>query len=151
MLNISRDTELWLAHSARAHAQGIEALYHGTRYPAAILETGALMPAHVGDPLVCFTRSAEEAASWAALPRDNDEGRGAIFVFDRRRIVARHRLFLHKDVFDRAEFEERVWDEIVNLNGALVGFVSQPFPGRSQRERMRVREHIVAMHEFNDW
>jgi len=151
VLNVSDDVELWLARSARAQAQGIEALYHGTRYPAAILEAGALMPAHVGAPVVCFTRSAEEAASWTTLPRDDDEGRGAIFIFDRRRIVARHRLYLHNDLADRAEFEERVWDEIVNLNGALVGLVSEPFASRSQRERVRVREHIVAVHEFNDW
>ena len=78
-------------------------------------------------------------------------GTGAIFIFDRRRIVARHRLYLHNDLADRAEFEERVWDEIVNLNGALVGLVSEPFASRSQRERVRVREHIVAVHEFNDW
>ncbi len=151
MLSIPRDTEFWLARSARAQAQGVDALYHGTRYPAAILEAGALMPARIGDPVVCFSRSAEAAACLAVLPRDDDEGRGAIFIFERRRLMARHRLYLHDDKFDHPEFEERVWDELVNLNGALVGFVSEPFLGRSQRERMRVREHIVAVHEFKDW
>jgi len=57
-------------------------LFHGT-YPKSIACSGMLLFATAGDPVVCFSRSVEVAAYWADMPRDDDEGRGAVFVFDR--------------------------------------------------------------------
>jgi len=58
-------------------------LFHGTRYHTSILRSGMLLFATSGAPVVCFSRSPEVAAYWATLPRDDDEGCGAVFVFDR--------------------------------------------------------------------
>ena len=67
-------------------------LFHGTRYPKSIARSGMLLFATAGDPVVCFSRSVEVAAYWADMPRDDDEGRGAVFVFDRCSLATRYRL-----------------------------------------------------------
>ena len=75
-----RSTEmLSLSAKAREIARGRDALFHGTRYRA-ILASGFLRAAEVGPNCVCFSRSPEVAAFSATLPRDDDEGSGAIFV-----------------------------------------------------------------------
>jgi len=44
------------------------------------------------------------------MPRDDDEGRAAVFVFDRDRLVTKYRL----DLVDAGQYideqEERVWE-----------------------------------------
>lgn len=151
MLRSPQARESWLAEMARNAAVGVDALYHGTRYPAAIIESATLKPAYVGDPVVCFTRSSHEAAKWAMLPRDHDEGRGAIFVFDRQRLLARYRLDQHCGCEGAREYEENVWDRVVRLQDALVSFVSEPFPARTQLQRTGMRAHILALHQFNGY
>jgi hypothetical protein len=125
----------WLAQRARELAAGSNALFHGTRYPNMILTAGALEPDTIGDPAICFTRSPEAAAYWATMERDTDEGRGAIFVFDRARLAMRYRLQLFEDSLNIDECEERVYDRSVELYAALLGFVSQPIPLRMPQDR----------------
>lgn len=70
-----------LATQTRAIAKARNVLYHGTRYTQSILDSGALFRAPIGEQKVCLTRSAEVAAYWAMLRRDDDEGRGSIFIW----------------------------------------------------------------------
>jgi hypothetical protein len=84
------DAERQLAGRAREVAMNRDVLYHGTRYAQSILKTGVLFHSLTGgDPKVCLTRSAEVAASWALVDRDDDEGRGSIFILDRQSLERR--------------------------------------------------------------
>ena len=131
-LKMPTNPQLWLAKRSRSLAVGISPLFHGTRYPNAILESGMLQPSSVGDTVVCFSRSPEEAAFWATLPRDDDEGHGAVMVFDRNRLSMRYRLEIwHDDMAQVDEQEERIWDRDVLLTAGLIGVASHPFSGRS--------------------
>jgi hypothetical protein len=68
-LKLPNDPQLWLANCARELARGRSVLFHGTPFPNAILKSGELrFDESCGDPVVCFTRSPNEAAFWAALP-----------------------------------------------------------------------------------
>jgi hypothetical protein len=136
-LKMPADPRLWLSQRAHDLATAINPLFHGTRYLNAILESGMLVPPEVGDPEVSFSRSPNEAAFWATLPRDDDEGRGAVLVFDRDRLAMRHRLEpVDNAFFDVDEQEERVWERNVLLADGLVGIATQPQPflGRGHRE-----------------
>jgi hypothetical protein len=74
--------EAQLARWAREQGSGSNALFHGTRHLTCILSDGYLKP--TSDPaMVRFSRSADAAAYWAMMERDDDDGRGAILVFDR--------------------------------------------------------------------
>ena len=42
---------------------------------------GVLFCSDPGQPKVSFTRSPEVAAYWALLERNDDEGRGSVFIF----------------------------------------------------------------------
>ena len=139
-LKVPANSRLWLAQRARDLAVGINPVFHGTRYANAILAAGTLVPDRfVGDPVVCFSRSPFEAAFWATLPRDIDEGRGAVLVFDRDRLAMRYRLEpCDNAFFDVDEQEERVWERDIPLSVGLVGIASQRFLSRNQRERLRV-------------
>jgi hypothetical protein len=83
------DPELWLARRARELGAGLSPLFHGTRYASKILDSGTLRWSEVGRQVVCFTKSPEAAAYWATIERDCDDGRGAIFIFDRDRLQHR--------------------------------------------------------------
>jgi hypothetical protein len=85
------EAERRLAGLARKIAMQRDVLYHGTRHAQSILTMGVLFHAERGLQ-VCFTRSAEEAAYWALLERDHDEGRGSIFAFDRRSLQYRYNI-----------------------------------------------------------
>ena len=104
-------------------------LFHGTRYPKSIARSGMLLFATAGDPVVCFSRSVEVAAYWADMPRDDDEGRGAVFVFDRCSLATRYRLEpFHDPIWDTPTFwndemEERVWLTNIPIAPHLIGFV----------------------------
>ena len=67
-------------------------LFHGTRYAELILKTKVLFRTGFSDQKVSLTRSAEVAAYWALLDRDDDEGRGAILIFDRRSLERRYKV-----------------------------------------------------------
>jgi hypothetical protein len=134
------EAERRLANLARKIAMKRDVLYHGTRYAKSILRSGVLFSADRGG--VCFTRSPEEAAYWALLERDNDEGRGAILIFDRQSLRCRYKVEPHHDpIWDtdtncRDELEEAVWGDIINIGKHLVGFVSDPAVQSSARLRI---------------
>jgi hypothetical protein len=104
-------------------------LFHGTRYPASIERSGVLLFATSGDPVISFSRSPEVAAYWADVPRDDDEGRGAVFVFNRQSLAARYRIEpFHDPIWDtptslKDEMEERVWLTNIVVAPHLIGFV----------------------------
>jgi hypothetical protein len=135
-------SEADLARCARDLAAAINPLFHGTRYLNEILASGFLEPSTVGATAVCFSRSPDAAAYWAAMPRDDDEGRGAVLVFDRDRLATRYRLDLVNEGIYIDEQEERVWCREIPLGIALIGIASQPIPTRSRRERSRVRKGL---------
>jgi hypothetical protein len=121
--------EVWLARQARELASGLNPLFHGTRYPNSILSDGYLKSA--GNPeVVCFSRSADAAAYWATIEREGEDGRGAVFVFDRDRLSARFRLELIDDSLYIAEQEEFISGRDVPLGPALIGITSEQFPNR---------------------
>src|SRR5262245_35514224 len=74
------DTVRQLAAQAHAITKVRDVLYHGTRYTRSILDSDVLFRALIGEQKVCLTRSAETAAYWAMIRRDDDEGRGAILI-----------------------------------------------------------------------
>jgi hypothetical protein len=79
-----------LSKKARAIANGQDVLFHGARYRERILASGFLKFSDPGPDYVAFTRSAEVAAYWATcVPREDDEGAGAILVFDRPSLKTR--------------------------------------------------------------
>jgi hypothetical protein len=127
------DYEKWLARRARELASGFNPLFHGPRYLDCVLRDGYLK--NVGAGWISFSRSADAAAYWAMMERDDDGGRGAILVFDRDRLRTRYRLELIDDSGYIAEQEEFVSARVVSLAVALVGVVSEPFPTRPREER----------------
>lgn len=136
---------LWLVGCARDLAKGADVLYHGTRHPDAILGN-AVLACSIVIPKVAFTRSPEEAAYWATLERDDDEGRGAILVFDRHRLSAHYRVECwvgEGATFD--EQEERVWERHILLPAGLIGFVAEPYGTRSHKERLTAHERAKEM------
>jgi hypothetical protein len=121
--------EAWLARWAREQALGLNALFHGTRHLSCILSDGYLKS--TGNPaMVRFSRSADAAAYWAMMERDDDDGRGAILVFDRDRLRTRYRLELIDESLYIAEQEECVSSRNVPLGLALIGIISEQFPIR---------------------
>jgi hypothetical protein len=60
-LKMPADPQLWLADRARGLAVGVNALFHGTPYPNAVLASGTLEASPVCQ-VVCFSRSPHEAA-----------------------------------------------------------------------------------------
>ena len=143
------DAERQLARQAREVAMTRDVLYHGTRYAELILKMGVLFPASGG--CVCLTRSAEVAAYWALLERDDDEGRGSIFILDRQSLERRYKIeanpeawWFSKTIF-HDEAEEEIWDNVVNVSNHLIGHVSGPTTRRSQRTKMFNRELIKRM------
>ena len=88
-----------LAGMARQKAMDRDALYHGTRYAELILKTGVLFYSDPGDLKVSFTRSPEVAAYFALLERDDDEGRGSIFIFDRQSLERRYKVEPNPEVY----------------------------------------------------
>lgn len=66
---------------------------------------------------------------WATLPRDNDEGRGAILIFDRDRLISRYRVGPRSDSEFVDEQEEAIWGRVVPLSFALLGYIAVPGSG----------------------
>ena len=100
---------------------------------------------------VCLTRSAEVAAYWALLERNNDEGRGSIFILDRQSLERRYKIeanpevFWHSKTYFHDEAEEEIWDNVVDVGNHLIGVVSGPTIRRSHRTKMFNRELIKRM------
>jgi hypothetical protein len=126
--------EVWLARRAREQALGLNALFHGTRYLSCILSDGYLKPTGTPD-MVRFSRSADAAAYWAMMERDDDDGRGAILVFDRDRLRTRYRLELIDESWSIAEQEESISSRNVPLGPALIGIIADQFPIRPRERR----------------
>jgi hypothetical protein len=137
----------FLREKARAFARGQDVLFHGTRYRESVLASGILRFTPGGQTL-SFTRSPDVAAHWAALPRDDDEGAGAVLVFDRASLKARYKLECVDDSWeaDPSEFnelwrakhdecEEQVWGRNVEIVPHLIGLISAPIAPRSPKER----------------
>ena len=129
-----------LSARARAIARGQDALFHGTRYRGLILASGFLKAAEVGPNCVCFSRAPEVAAFSATLPRDDDEGSGAILIFDRASLKTRYKLECYADRWPRDgqivdEFEERVYIRDVEIASHLIGLVSTPMTNLTSKLR----------------
>lgn len=128
-----------LTAEARRVAKRSNVLYHGTRYVHSILSMGTIFHSFPGEPQVALTRSPETAAYFALLPRDDDEGQGAILIFDRQSLQSRYRIERWHDTFwDDAksrndEMEERIWEDITDVGRHLLGMVSGPMTPRSDR------------------
>jgi hypothetical protein len=122
------DSERSLVQLSRQLAGRRPVLFHGTRYSASIVRSGMLLFATGGDPVISFSRSPEVAAYWADMPRDDDEGRGAVFVFDRRSLAARYRIEPFRWGGADDEMEERVWLTNIAIAPHLIGFVETASP-----------------------
>lgn len=143
---INLEAERPLAILARSVAMKRDVLYHGTRYAKSILNTGVLFYSIPGDSKVAFTRSPEIASYWASLERDDDEGRGAILIFDRQSLRCRYTIELyHDEIWDdktgrNDEAEERIWDNVIDIGSYLIGFVSGPVTNCSCKRRVLNRK-----------
>src|SRR5665213_3240032 len=111
-----RNEERQLADFARKMAMNQDVLYHGTRYGRSILRSGVLFTAYPGKQKVSFTRSPEAAAYFALMERFNDEGRGAILIFDRDSLLSQYKInLIHEkwvpvgDTGWHDEAEEEIW------------------------------------------
>jgi len=139
-----------LALLARTVATNRDVLYHGTRYRQSILKMEILFRPEIG-AAVCFTRSPEVAAYWALLKRDNDEGRGSIFVFDRQSLTSRYKtqcnfeVYWHSDTTFHDEAEEQIFDDVTKIGVHLIGIVSGPTVKLSQRDKILNREWETMM------
>jgi hypothetical protein len=92
-------------------------LFHGTPYPRQILKDNALKCSNADTFSVHFTRELAAATFFALLDEhDNDDGIGAILVFDRDRLAQDYRLTCFRDkwldeipyLHDFNEADERV-------------------------------------------
>jgi hypothetical protein len=129
------DEAIQLAKIARPLLpRGHSVLYHGSRYPAAILRDNVLWCANVGTFAVSFTRLLHVAIYWAQVPRDDEEKVGAVFVLDRDRLARAYKLEPFRDPFwdncparstrKASEAEEQVYGrDVVGLNEFLVDVV----------------------------
>src|SRR5262245_50967826 len=90
--------EKLLAAEVRSQARGRDVVFHGTRYPRRILADQTLKSASAGDEAVCFSRSPDMAAYWAAQQRrDNGEQTGAVLILDRVALRSRYPLVPYHD------------------------------------------------------
>ena len=133
------DMERELAARARAIAKARDVLYHGTRYTQSILDGGVLFRALIGEQKVCLTRSAEVAAYWAMVRRDDDEGRGSILIFNRRSLERRYKInaipgpYWHTMTTFHDEAEEEIWDDVIDVRNHLIDLVFGPINGRYRK------------------
>jgi hypothetical protein len=132
---------------ARHKAMDRDALYHGTRYAELILKTGVLLYSDPGQPKVSFTRSPEVAAYFALLERDDDEGRGSVFIFDRQSLERRYKVEANPEVdwhtktLFHDEAEEEIWANVIDIGNHLIGLVSGPTGWRSHKHKTLNREY----------
>jgi hypothetical protein len=139
-----------LSAKARKIARGCDVLFHGTRYRALILASDFLKAAEVGPNCVCFSRSAEVAAFSATLPREDDEGSGAIMIFDRASLKTQYKLECYADRWLREgqtvnEFEERVYVRDVAIAPHLIGMVTAPKASLTSKARSFRRAATIRL------
>ena len=145
------EAERRLAGLPRKIAINRDVLYHGTRLAKSILRLGVLFTSDPKDPMVSFTRYPEEAAYWALLERDDDEGRGSILIFDRQSLNCRYKLEPYHDTFwddetgGRDEAEEAIRDNVIDTGKHLIGFVSDQTTRCSNKLKKLNREYRVEM------
>jgi hypothetical protein len=91
------------------------------------------------------------------LPRDDDEGRGAILIFDRQSLHSRYKIEpCHDPVWDteticRNEAEEQIWDDIIDIGRHLIGFVSEKATYLSKKLKRLNQDHRLEMeHRLNE-
>src|ERR1700744_1859358 len=85
------DREHVFARLARDIGRGRDAIYHGTRFPIEVLQSGKLKPDNSGK--VSFSRSAEVAAYFALLLGDGIiRWTPAVLVLDRSSLIQTYRL-----------------------------------------------------------
>lgn len=143
------EAELQLAEAARTIAMDRDVLYHGTRYPRLVLETGALLRPIAGDKKVSLTRSPEVAAHFALLERDDDEGHGAILVLNRRSLQSEYSLhsilepYLESNELFHDEAEEEIWEDVFHVHKHLLGVV---YSSKSRGKVFWNRRQRPALH-----
>jgi hypothetical protein len=99
---------------------------------------------------VCFSRSPEVTAFSATLPREDDEGSGAILIFDRASLKTRYKLECYADRWlgDGQivnEFEERVYLRDVEIGSHLIGLVSAPKANLTSKARAFRRAAAIRL------
>jgi hypothetical protein len=96
---------------------------------------------------VSFTRSPEVAAYFALLERDDDEGRGSVFIFDRQSLERRYKVEANPEVdwhtktLFHDEAEEDIWANVIDIGNHLIGLVSGPTCCRSHKHKTLNREY----------
>jgi hypothetical protein len=137
----------FLYDKAKTIARGQDVLFHGTRHRERVLESGFLRPSPASQA-VAFSRSPRVAAHFATLPRDDDEGVGAILVFDRPSLKTRYKLecidngwatdaseFNEFWMDKHDEFEEHVFARDVEIAPHLIAMISTPIVSLSHKQR----------------
>ena len=137
----------FLYDKAKTIARGQDVLFHGTRHRERVLESGFLRPSPASQA-VAFSRSPRVAAHFATLPRDDDEGVGAILVFDRPSLKTDTNLRCidngwatdasEFNEFWRArhdEFEECAVEREVEIAPHLIAMISTPIARLSHKQR----------------
>ena len=89
---LTNRAECYLAALLRIHSRMNDYIFHGTSLASKILQTDQLRYARIGDPVISFTRCADTAAHFAALPKTGDDGIATVFMFNRRALRNRYRL-----------------------------------------------------------
>jgi len=85
------------------------------------------------------------------IDRDNDEGRGSIFILDRQSLECRYKIDANPEVYWHSktrfhdEAEEEILDNVVDVGNHLIGVVSGPTIRRSHRTKTFNRELMKKM------
>ena len=134
-------------------------LYHGTRFPRAILESDALLCVEKELLAVHFSRLFHVGIYWAMIKRiTGDEGIGAVLVLDRLRLGQNFKLQCRRDDFwdetpgrnepKCSEAEEIIFGrDVTNLHKYLLDVIwidensgSARSANRERAQRLRIRE-----------
>ena len=75
----------------------------------------------------------------ATLPRDDDEGGGAILVFDRKALRSRYELECHAEGWPVEEAEERIWYRDVGIAFSLTDVIVTPVSRERRRSARETR------------
>ena len=113
-------------------AGSFDAIFHGTKFAVKIVEE---QPLHCGDYNndICFSRSPDVAARFAAGTSIDWDRRGAVLVLDRARLRQAYPLIIPQTEFSSSlprhehEMQERVVErDVTNLDRYLIGVVWEP-------------------------
>jgi hypothetical protein len=119
------DREREFARLSRAIGRRHDAIYHGTRAPTEVLQSGKLRPDPSGK--ISFSRSPEVAAYFALLVGDGYvRWEPALLILNRRSLTQTYRLDpwrYDEDWVD--EQEEVVWGRTINIRRHLLGVVRE--------------------------